>query len=313
MAVGSAPGYPQRSGVVIPEIWAAKANIKLYEDTYLSDITCSDFEEEIKREGDIVHIKNVGDVKMRRYVKGQDMIIQNIGDTTVDLVVDQAWYYDFGCDDIDAYQAKGGDNSLMNDWADDAGHAAAETFEDIVINDIDSDAHEDNVGATAGRVSSSYNLGVTGAPVGLTKVNITEKMVDARSTLRENKCPRKDLWGLLPEWAAGMIMKSDLKDASLTGDGKSIIRDENGRLGKIAGFTIYETNLLEMITDTTGASCNNILFGWKKATAFAAQLTKTRKVEPFTTWSTLMQGLFVFGYKVLRPEGLAVLYATKGD
>lgn len=309
--IGTAAGYPQRSGIVIPEIWASKANIKLYDDTYLSEITCSDYEEEIKKEGDIVHIKNIGDVQLRRYYKGQDMVIQNIEDTTIDLVVDQSWYYDFGCDDIDAYQAKGGSNSLMSDWADDAGHKAAETFEDIVINDVDADADASNVGATAGAISAGYNNGVTGTPVVLTKANILDHIVDVHSTLRENKCPRKDLWGILPEWASGMIMKSDLKDASLTGDGKSIIREENGRLGMLAGFTIYESNILEPVTDGI-YSCFNILFGWKKAIAFAAQMTKVRKVEPFTTWSTLMQGLYVFGYKVLRPQGLSVLYARKG-
>ena len=310
--IGTAAGYPQRSGIVIPEIWAAKANIKLYDDTFLSDITCSDYEEEIKKEGDVVHIKNVGDVTLRRYYKGTDMVIQNIEDTLIDLVVDQSWYYDFGCDDIDSFQAKGGSNSLMNDWADDAGHKAAETFEDIVINDVDADAHADNVGATAGRISSSYNLGVSGTPKSLTKADVVDILVDARSTLRENKCPRNDLWSIIPEWFAGMIMKSDLQDASLTGDGKSIIRDQNGRLGIIAGLTLYESNILEAVTDGSD-TCYSVLCGWKKAIAFAAQMTKVRKVEPFTTWSTLMQGLYVFGYKVLRPQGLAVIYCKKGS
>jgi len=48
----------------------------------------------------VVHIKNVGDVTLRRYYKGTDMVIENIDDTLIDLVVDQSWYYDFGCDDI---------------------------------------------------------------------------------------------------------------------------------------------------------------------------------------------------------------------
>ena len=46
MAIGVAAGYPQRSGIVIPEIWAKRANIKFYDDTYLTDITSNDFEDE---------------------------------------------------------------------------------------------------------------------------------------------------------------------------------------------------------------------------------------------------------------------------
>lgn len=311
MAVGTAAGYPQRSGIVIPEIWAKKANIKLYDKTCLKDITCSDFEEELKEEGDVAHIKNTGDGTLRRYYKGQDMITEDIEDTLIDLVVDQSWYYSFKCDDIDGHQAKGGANQLMKDWADDMGHKAAEKFDDIVLNDIDADADDDNVGTTAGAISGSFNLGTSGSPIAITKADILDYIVDCGTVLSENKCPREDNWFVMPAWATGMIKKSDLQDASLTGDGKSILRSENGRLGKIDRFEIYESNILDPVTDGS-YTAYNMLFGWKKATAFAAQMTKTRKVEPFTTWATAMQGLFVFGYKVLRPQGLGVLYARKG-
>jgi hypothetical protein len=48
MAIGTAGAYPQRSGIVIPEIWAKRANIKFYDDTYLTEITSNDFESEKK-------------------------------------------------------------------------------------------------------------------------------------------------------------------------------------------------------------------------------------------------------------------------
>jgi hypothetical protein len=309
--IGVAAGYPQRSGIVIPEIWAKRANIKFYDDTYLTEITSNDFAEEIKDVGDVVHIKNTGDVTMRAYTKGADMVIQHVEDTIVDLKIDNAWYYDFACDDIDAHQAAGGNNSLMKDWAADAAHAAAEKTEDIVVNDIDADADAHNVGLTAGKISASYNMGVSGTPFAITSANVIEKIVDARSVLREHSTPRDQLWGLIPEWMAGMLLKSDIKDASLTGDGKSIIRDENGRLGRVAGFTLYETNLLDPVTDGV-YTAYNVLFGHKKAVAFAAQMTKIRKIEPYTTFAQLMQGLFVFGYETLKPTALTVLYCRKG-
>ncbi len=43
-------------------------------------------------------------------------------------------------------------------------------------------------------------------------------------------------------WVCGMIKKSELKDASLAGDGTSIVR--NGRLGIIDRFTLYCSNNL---------------------------------------------------------------------
>ena len=60
--------------------------------------------------------------------------------------------------------------------------------------------------------------------------------------LDEANCPETGRKLVVPAWFAGQVKKSELKDASLSGDSVSIAR--NGRLGIIDRFEVYVSNLL---------------------------------------------------------------------
>jgi hypothetical protein len=111
-----------------------------------------------------------------------------------------------------------------------------------------------------------------------------------------------------------MIKKSELRDAALTGDGVSILR--NGRLGMIDRFTIYSSNLLP-IGPVTGpptlASGEYVIYGGHShALTFASQMTKMETLRSEMTFGTLMRGLQVFGYKVLDGKALAQAIVLHG-
>ncbi len=44
MAIGTAAGYPQYSGIYIPEIWSGKLNEKFYTATVFNSITNNKYE-----------------------------------------------------------------------------------------------------------------------------------------------------------------------------------------------------------------------------------------------------------------------------
>lgn len=103
-----------------------------------------------------------------------------------------------------------------------------------------------------------------------------------------------------------MIKTSDLRDASLTGDGVSMLR--NGRLGMIDRFTLYASNLLPFgATDVA----HSILFGHSHGLTFASQLTKVETLRAESTFGTILRGLQVFGYKVVDGTALGILYAAR--
>jgi hypothetical protein len=218
--------------------------------------------------------------------------------------------FGFTCDDIDAYQS---DIKLMNTFSADAAEQMKIAIDSDVLDTICADyatvgtIPAANQGATAGVISSSYNLGAaaTDAPVQITKANVLEYIVDCGTVLDEQNVPESGRWLLIPSWFANLIKKSDLKDASMTGEGSAVIR--NGRLGILDRFTLYQSN--NLYTDNThNYFC---LFGTNSAITFASQMTKMETLRAESTFGDLVRGLNVYGFKVVVPQALGLLYCEK--
>jgi hypothetical protein len=306
MAVSVAAGHPQYSGTFIPEIWSGKLLVKFYEATVIAAITNTDYEGEIKSQGDKVIIRQVPDITIRNYVKGQSLQIERPEAPNKELPIDRAKYFNMICDDIDKHQT---DIALMDSWSRDASQQMKISIDTDFLGDVYSDAHASNKGATAGAISGDINLGATGSALAISKANILEVIVDLGTVLDEQNVPEQDRWIVFPAWVCGMILKSDLKDASLAGDGTSILR--NGRVGVIDTFTIYKSNLLTSVSDTY--TCYHALAGHKSAISFAAQMTDMESLRAESTFGTLVRGLNVFGWETLKTESLIDLYIRKSS
>jgi hypothetical protein len=122
------------------------------------------------------------------------------------------------------------------------GRAAQDRHRHRGSRSIDAGVDALNKGATAGKVSANIDLGASGAPAVLTPATVLNYIVDLGTCLDEYNIPETGRWLIIPPWAAGMIKKSDLRNASISGDGVSLMR--NGRLGMIDRFTLYASNLL---------------------------------------------------------------------
>jgi len=305
MGVPNAAGYPQYSGTFIPEIWSGTLNEKFYAACCAMAISNSKWEGEIKNAGDIVHIRQTPDITIRDYNKNQAIEVENPEAGIIDLVVDKAKYFAFTCDDIDRYQA---DVALMDDWGNDAGQQMKIVVDKDVFANIYADVAATNKGSTAGAITAGFSLGVTGTPIQITKSTVLDYIVDLGTVLDESNVPETDRWLTIPAWMGGMIKKSDLKDASITGDGKSILR--NGRIGIIDRFELYLSNNLAVVSDS-GHNCFHALAGHKSAFTFAAQMTNMETLRSERTFGDVVRGLNVYGYKTVIPNALADLYCYK--
>jgi hypothetical protein len=315
MSVARVAGMPDytNSGAsrFIPELWASKLIEQLYLSTVFSSICNTDYEGMIKDQGDTVIIRNTPTLTINDYQKGQKLNYERPETTALELLIDRGKYFAFTCDDIDAYQS---DIKLMNTFSADAAEQMKIAIDTDVLDTISgtaytttlvSDTH--NKGATAGVVSHSYNLGASTAAVQITKSNVLEYIVDCGSVLDEQNVPETGRWMLIPSWFANLIKKSDLKDASLTGEGSGVIR--NGRIGILDRFTLYQSNNLQAVSDTY--TCYSCLFGTNAAITFAAQMTKMETLRAESTFGDLVRGLNVYGFKVVDPKRLGLLYCRK--
>jgi len=264
---------------------------KFYANTVVPAITNTDWEGEIKESGSVVHIRVRPTVPVDDYVVNQDISYSDLEDEKLTLNIDKAKMFAFKCDDVDKAQM---DIKVMEEATTDAQFQMKIAVDNDVLANIHGSATTDTT------------------TLQWTKVNVLEIIVDVATNLCELNVPKEGRWGVLAPWQFGLIAKSDLKDASLAGDGTSIIRGRNDYVGSIAGFKFYESNILDGASVATSATPTHSMFGTKHATAFASQLKKVERIRQLqNTFGAAVRGLNVYGYQVVKADALVDAPAYK--
>lgn len=306
------------AGNFIPEVWSGKLQVKFYKSTVLGEITNNDWEGEIKGSGDKVHIRSIPTITIRNYTKGATLTSEVPDSDPIELMIDKGKYFQVVIDDVDAVQA---DVKLMDMFTNDAAQQMKIAIDGDVLGSVYADAAAANKGATAGAISGDINLGATGAPRQVTSSTVLSMILDMGQCLDEQNVPEDGRWVVIPAWMSALIKVSDLKQAYLTGDSVSPLR--NGKLGMIDRFTVYVSNNLAKVTDlgsdsasggTGGAADSNawrIMAGTRDAISFASQITNVETLRSQATFGNIMRGLNVYGYKVTKPEALVSGYVKK--
>ena len=295
--------YPNYSGVFIPEIWSTKIIEKYYDATVLSQITNTDYEGEISSYGDKVIIRTMPTISIRDYQIGEPLQTDFPTATTIELLIDKGKYWQAAIDDVVAKQQ---DINQMDLWTRDAAEQLKIVLDTEVLAYMPANVAAANRGATAGRVSRNINLGTPTAAVAVSRDTILDLILYMGQALDEQNVPEDGRFLVMPFWATTLLKLSDIGHVDVTGDTTSPLR--NGMVGMIDRFTIYNSNLLPINTSGTGDWRSVILAGHRYATTFATQLTKTETIRSERTFGDLIRGLVVYGYKVIKPEALAVAY-----
>jgi hypothetical protein len=306
---------PVYTGNFIPEIWSGKIIEKFYASTVLAAISNTDYEGEIKAQGDKINIRTKPTVTIRDYTVNQALVVERPSSNLVTMGIDYAKYFNTVLDDVMEVQA---DINLMNLFSEDAGEQMKIVIDTAVLLGLVNQATATyNRGLTAGKISAAWNLGVTGTPLAVVarnpsagQVEVLDLLVRLGAVLDEQNIPETGRWVLLPTWAAAYLKMSELRDAALTGDGSSTLR--NGKLGMVDRFTIYSSNLLPSgVAGGFAAGEFAIFAGHAHGLTFASQMTKVETLRSENTFGTLLRGLQVYGYKVLDGQALAQAIVTK--
>jgi hypothetical protein len=197
------------------------------------------------------------------------------------------------------------------------------TVDRDVLGGIVGGAAAGNKGATAGVISANLNLGIKGTPVTIVgrqaatpvagQVEIIDILLRLGQCLDEYNIPEVGRWVVMPAWAGRMIKQSELRQAYLSGDPVSMLR--NGRLGMVDRFTIYISNLLPSVTtDATNFAAGEapIYAGHAHALTFASQISKIETLRSELTFGQILRGLQVYGYQILDGTALAQAQVIAG-
>ncbi|WP_298175757.1 hypothetical protein [Saccharomonospora sp.] len=267
----------------IPEVWSA-ALLKALRDrlTYAqAGVINRNYEGDIARAGDTVHITSFNDPAVRTYTRNTNITWDQLSSTQQTLVVDQEKYFAFTVDDVDRRQALPGfvEETTVGasyNLAAEADSFVAETMSDAVTGNNDLGAV--TLGAVEG---DAYNL-----------------LVELRTILTRTNTPDEGRFVVIPPELYGLLLKDDRfirADASGTTQGL-----RNGFVGRAAGFDVIESN---RVPEDGGAF--RVLAGHSIATTYAEQILNTEALRLENQFGDGVRGLHVYGGRVIRPANLA--------
>jgi hypothetical protein len=309
---------PSYSGAFIPTLWSGKLLAKFYQNTILSEITNTDYEGELKNQGDTVRIRLAPSISIQDYTVGQTLSYEVPTPIYQDMQVNKGKYFGVQVNDVLAYQA---DMDLMNMFTEDAAKQLKISIENEVFFNsfVTEGPAAANEGSTAGAISAAYNLGTDLVPV--TGSNVLNTILRMSTALDEQNVPEDGRFLVISPYDRHLLMQSNIAQAYFTGDQSSVVR--TGKIGMLDRFNVYVSNLLPKggagkslvaglsgvgsgATLTNAVARRTMIAGTKQAVSFAMTVDKTEPLRNQTDFGDIVRGLAVYGRKVVKPEALVV-------
>ena len=271
----------------IPKIWSASLLTALRDQlTYgQAGVINRNYEGDIARAGDSVHITSFADPAVRKYTKDGAITWDRLTDSQQTLVVDQSDYFAFAVDDIDKRQALPG---FINESTVGASYNLAAESDKYLGGLMVAGAAKKIAGVTLATPGDVYNL-----------------FVDMRTELAKTNTPDEGRWAVIPPEVYALLLKDErFVRADASGTTETL---RNAVVGRAAGFTIVESN---RVPYTTGTKAWDLVAGHSMATTYAEQIASVEGVRLQDTFGDGVKGLHLYGAKIIRPQQLVTAKVT---
>ena len=282
----------------IPAVWSAQILTDLRKSMVYGNLINRDYEGDIAAYGDQVKINSLGDITIGNYVKNTNMAApEDLTDAQRILVIDQSKYFNFQIDDIDRRQQN---PKVMSAATSKAAYALADVADQFVA-------------GLYTTIAAGNTLGTEATPIEIKVDTATgfqsayDALVDLGVKLTEANVGTAGRWAVIPPWMYGMILKDERFISAGTAKTDSVLM--SGIVGEAAGFTIYQSNNVPH----TGAAKYKIIVGTNDGWSFADQISEVEAYRPELRFADALKGLHLYGGKVIRPTGLALLIANKAE
>ncbi len=277
-------GAQTAAGVTTPDIWSTKLNVKLYERTYLKDITNNNWENEAKGPGDTIFIREVPDIPVRRYVPGQPQKRDRAKYKSIPLVINKTAAFALEFEDVEKLQS---DMKLQSDFT----NGATKNMDEFMSADL---------------LQTVYSkAGITFQLNAPTADQFFQAYMKALMLLGKNKVSIDDpsqLWSVAPYEAFYLMGTGAQTKAQDMGVPKSTVLSGKPS-DAFAGVRTYFSNQLAVVGGRT-----QILIGSKMAITWAMQMD--RKIETLRNPDApgdIVRGMCLYAFEVVKPEALVCI------
>ena len=340
-----APGAPDYStgsagaSGYIPAIYSALLIKKFYPKTVFTKIANTDYEGDIKSQGDTVYIRTRPTIDTFRYKKGMVLPVQNPESPYVTLKIDQGEGFSFAIDKVDEFQS---DIKLMSIWGEDAAEqmrqrvdknglisiaaqgavAGGKTAATIVGYDANYGPSLSEFTAAKGAMvatgvtakgtvlptstTAGAGFGLSDAAVSCTATSdLVKQILMYARVMDEANAPEDGRFVILPYWCSEKMKDISSPFGQAYATGQNMANALSGTTPKIDRFeVIFSNNLPGSTQAVNGATA--VIFGTRYATTFATQITESRIIQNPFSFGQMMQALQVYGFNIIKPTMLGV-------
>ena len=269
----------------IPELWAEKIQRENEKMLVLAKLCNRQWEGELKKKGDTVHILGIGAPTIGDYDGTAIEAPETLADTSIPLVIDKAKYFNVLVDDVDRRQAAG---DIMEYILQEASEALAVQRDSDIATCISAGVKSENKIAAA----SVTATGDTSARRYLQK---------AKTMLYKNGVKKNS--EIVAVVSPDFLERVEIEVENLETDNTKTAT--NGFVGKTSGISLYLSNNIH-----TESTKEHIYVMTRRAVAHASQINEVKAYSPEDLFADAVKGLNTYGTKVVRPGELVVLEVT---
>ena len=266
-----------------PEVWTQELSAVLDNNGVMMKCVNRNWEGDIKKSGDTVHIRTFGNIAVNTYTG--TISYTDLTSPMQDLVIDQQKYFAFLVDDISKAQAN---INIMDGYLQRA-KIAIDLCKDSFLLSKYTDVPTANI----------INNG--GSPVVLDPSTIFGYFSSVTKALRKSNALSKGQrpWIVInPDIEAVLVQSELLTHATNLGD--EVVKE--GSIGRVAGLDVMVSTNLTSTSGTTYA-----LAGTNDAITFASQVVEVESLRLQDSFNTAVRGLYLYGAKTVLPYALSRL------
>lgn len=299
----------------IPKLWEADI-LRSYEKKLIAKNICAmNPKAPIKKYGDTVHFPGLADPTIGTYIPvginaNQNLVpdgteaattisYENLTNTDVTLVIDQAKYFAFQVDDILEAQSNVG---VRGSQTQRAGYMLRDDCDKYILGLAPA-------GVTAGTVTNVVDYsGASSAPT-VTAKNVLIAIGQMSRLLDEANIPNEEKFIVIPPWVKLKLALAGIEFSIREGDKARDGVEWNNSMG----FDMFVSNNLTALLESTTPVGSMVVGGSKKAIAYAGQIQNTEALRLEDNFAYGVRGLHLYGAKIIRPELLVVGKFKEGE
>jgi len=238
--------------------------------------------------GGTIKFNQIGEVDVNDYTAYSDMTFQQLDDAGLSMVIDQKKYFAFQLDETDERFIP---VDVMTAGIERGSYRIADTIDQAL---------------SAKYTDAGVAYGSAASPNATSSGTVFQHLAEFGEAMDEANIPRENRWAVLPPW-----MFTKLTIAASTNMQPNGSLWESGWIsGSGVGFSrLYMSNNVTKIGGT--AHCVLASAG-QEALGYAGAIDGAIRIRPAEKRRAMnVDGLWVYGAKVIRPDMLAVMYTRE--